>query len=103
MDYQPYEHISKETLARIYKIVKVCQEIGLNYGTIFNDVDNGDFALFVLSSETDIVAIGCSPNCYMVEHESDDKEAQLYLVTNIRNLLVKLKSMGLSGYKKRSK
>ena len=103
MDYKPYEHISKDTLARVYKIVKVCQEIELNYGTIFNDPDTGDFALFVVSSETDIVAIGCSPNCYFVEHESDGNESQFYLVTNIRNLLLKLKDMGLSGYKKKSK
>lgn len=103
MDYQPYEHVSKDTLSRIYKIVKVSHEIGLNYGSIFSDVVNGDFALFVLSSETDIVAIGCSPNCYMVEHESDNNDSQFYLVTNIRNLLIKLKSMGLSGYKKKSK
>lgn len=103
MDYKPYEHISKDTLARVYKIVKVSQEIELNYGSIFSDVDTGDFALFVVSNETDIVAIGCSPNCYFVEHESDGNPSQFYLVTNIRDLLVKLKSMGLSGYKKKSK
>ena len=93
----PTGHLSPETAKRAYKIMKTCEALKLKCSQAFTNPSYGDFIFFILCSEEETCAIGCSPSCYTVEFENDSG-VEYYLVNNIRNLLVRLKSLGLTAY-----
>lgn len=93
----PTGHLTPETAKRAYNLIKTCEKLNMSYGQAYTNPSLGDFIFFIICSDTDTCAIGCSPSCYTVEHENDDG-TNYYLVNNIRNLLVKLNSLGMSGY-----